>query len=519
MIVPRRSGRWLTAVAGLGLFLGLLVAGCHAPSSSASGSTGAGSEGTTSTGASTAGSSGSGSTGSGHPSADGGSPIQHVFIIVQENRSFDHYFGTFPGADGIPTYPDGGFSPCVPLRDGGACVSPFHDAADVNAGGPHGVAADIGDVHGGAMDGFVIQQEKSAAGCAPDAPSCSGNALGVGLHDVMGYHDEREIPNYWAYARTFALQDHLFEANASWSLPSHLYLVSEWSAHCTKPDGGQSSDPEDCVSDINLNLVKANTYQYTFAWTDLTYLLHRAGVSWKNYLVQGTEPDCDDGEMQCDPVPQLTDVPGIWNVLPMFETVNDDQERSNVVPFDQFFLDVQSGAVPQVAWFFPSGEVSEHPPASVSQGQAYVTGIINTIMEDPALWASSVIFVTWDDWGGFYDHVPPPAVDANGWGLRVPGLTVSPWVRPGIDHQALSHDAYAKFIEDTFLGGQRLDPANPATDGRPDPRPDVRENSPTLGDLRTELDFTQTPLPPLILAQCPGGDFTDAGYACQGAIF
>jgi phospholipase C len=208
-------------------------------------------------------------------------------------------------------------------------------------------------------------------------------------------------------------------------------------------------------------------------------------------------------------------VPGIWNILPAFQTVRDDGQVGNVVKYNQFYVDVDAGTVPQVAWFFPADEVSEHPPASVALGQAYVTGIVNAIMQDPKLWATSVIFLTWDDWGGFYDHVVPPVVDVNGWGLRVPAMTISPWVTPGvIDHQALAHDAYAKFIEDVFLGGQRIDPT---TDGRPDPRPDVRENNPGLGDLRSEFDFTQAALPTDILPQCPGGDFTDAGYACLDA--
>jgi phospholipase C len=109
--------------------------------------------------------------------------------------------------------------------------------------------------------------------------------------------------------------------------------------------------------------------------------------------------------------------------------------------------------------------------------------------------------VTWDDWGGFYDHVVPPRVDRNGYGLRVPGLVISPYARRGmVDHQVLSSDAYAKFIEDDFLGGRRLDPA---TDGRPDPRPTVREEAPRLGDLRADFDFTQPPRPPLPLPPRP----------------
>ena len=116
-------------------------------------------------------------------------------------------------------------------------------------------------------------------------------------------------------------------------------------------------------------------------------------------------------------------------------------------------------------------------------------------------WKSTAIFLSWDDWGGFYDHVAPPKVDANGYGLRVPGLVISPYARKGfIDHQVLSFDAYLKFIEDIFLSGQRLDPK---TEGRPDPRPTVRENVPQLGNLMADFDFTQRPRPPTLLLTNP----------------
>jgi phospholipase C len=129
-----------------------------------------------------------------------------------------------------------------------------------------------------------------------------------------------------------------------------------------------------------------------------------------------------------------------------------------------------------------------------------VTRLINAVMRSPD-WSSTAIFLAWDDWGGFYDHVDPPKVDGAGYGLRVPGIVISPYARRGyIDHQNLSFDAYAKFIEDDFLGGQRLDPA---TDGRPDPRPDVRESLPQAGDLRRDFDFSQQPRPPLVLPLRP----------------
>ncbi len=136
----------------------------------------------------------------------------------------------------------------------------------------------------------------------------------------------------------------------------------------------------------------------------------------------------------------------------------------------------------------------------MSAGQSYVTSLVNAIMHSPD-WDSTAIFLTWDDWGGFYDHVAPPAVDENGYGLRVPGIVISPYAKKGyIDHQTLSFDAYDKFIEDDFLGGQRIDPA---TDGRPDPRPDVRENEKILGNLANDFDFTQSPRPSVILKVHP----------------
>jgi phospholipase C len=143
---------------------------------------------------------------------------------------------------------------------------------------------------------------------------------------------------------------------------------------------------------------------------------------------------------------------------------------------------------------------SDHPPQDIRDGQDWVTRVVNAAMRGPD-WLHTAIFLTWDDWGGFYDHVRPPRVDQNGYGLRVPGIVISPWVRRGIDHQTLSFDAYLKLIEDRFLDGRRLDGWNW---GWPDARPTTRENAPGLGDLRKEFDFDQTPIGPLILDPTPG---------------
>jgi phospholipase C len=421
--------------------------------------------------------------------------IRHVVVIMQENRSFDSYFGTYPGADGIPR------DACVPDPERGGCKRPYHDTQLQNAGGPHDHRDAVLDINGGKMNGFIVRAEAGRrVYCNKhiNSPHCS---LAPNKPDVMGYHDKREIPNYWSYARHFVLQDHLFQSDTSWSLPGHLYMVSGWSAKCSRP-----GKPMSCKTAIQGPGSPPGEPENTtgkkpdYAWTDLTYLLHRRHVSWRYYVFKGQTPDCDDNSMFCKALPQSASTPGIWNPLPWFDTVKQDGQSANVAPFNDFLRAARTGSLPRVSWLAPAQAVSEHPPASIRRGQAYVTGVINAIMRSPD-WDSTAIFLSWDDWGGFYDHVRPPTVDASGYGLRVPGLVISPYAKRGyIDHQILSHDAYLKFIEDDFLGGARIDPR---TDGRPDPRPDVRENAKILGDLRQDFDFAQKPRKPLVLPVRP----------------
>jgi phospholipase C len=380
-------------------------------------------------------------------------------------------------------------------------VTPFLDHNDVNYGGPHANKNAVADINGGAMNGFVGESEKGTnCGSDPNNPNCSPCASTVSECDAMGYHDGSDIPNYWTYAKDYVLQDHMFEPNLSWSLPEHLYGVSEWSARCT-----DANNPMSCANQLQTPQDAATNQQLDttpfYAWTDLTYLLYTHNVSWGYYVFQGPEPDCEsDAAMVCTPGQQSAKTPGIWNPLPHFTDVHTDNQLGNIQSLTNFYSAAKAGTLPAVSWVAPNGNVSEHPPAKVSSGQTYVTGLINAIMQSPD-WSSTAIFLSWDDWGGFYDQVQPPAVDANGYGLRVPGIVISPYARQGyIDHQVLSHDAYVKFIEDDFLGGQRLDPA---TDGRPDPRPDVRENQPELGDLAQDFDFNQAPTQPLVLPVCP----------------
>ncbi|MEO8907020.1 MAG: alkaline phosphatase family protein, partial [Microbacteriaceae bacterium] len=335
------------------------------------------------------------------------SKIKHIVIIMQENRSFDSYFGAFPGADGIPMV-NGTPSVCVPDPASGGCQKPYHDPADVNAGGPHGAQSATADIDGGAMDGFVGQAEQAKKNCAANDPAC---AAGTGT-DVMGYKTGADIPNYWRYAKDFVLDDHLFESNASWSLPSHLYMVSEWSAKCSTAGDPAScvnalespSNPPDFGAAAKKNLIGAcrggmqtpacqaqlakigitpdmaaqmhaliqqhcakadslATCQAAvdaatlpealkqklitasaalappdYAWTDLTYLLHKQQVSWGYYVFNGTEPDCeDDSAMTCAPVKQNAKTPGIWNPLPYFDTVRQDHQLGNIQSLTNFY--------------------------------------------------------------------------------------------------------------------------------------------------------------------------------------
>jgi hypothetical protein len=282
---------------------------------------------------------------------DGIHKIRHVIVIQQENRSFDSYFGTFPGAAGIPMQ-NGKPTVCVSDPQTGRCVAPYVDHADVNGGGPHNAASAVADVDGGKMDGFITQAQSGRKGCLdPTNPACTASAT----PDVMGYHVGTDIPNYWTYARDFVLQDHLFEPNASWSLPSHLFLVSEWSAYCTQVD-----NPASCTNALETrpaerppnspaayggaagpktggNPKRKNPRtaagQPIYAWTDLTYLLYKSHVSWRYYVVSGSEPDCEnDAALSCAPISQNANTPGIWNPLPWFDTVQADHQLGRGCP-------------------------------------------------------------------------------------------------------------------------------------------------------------------------------------------
>jgi phospholipase C len=428
--------------------------------------------------------------------AEGIFKLDHLIFIVQENRSFDHYFGTYPGADGF-RFEGGEPADCVPdpILGGESCV--YRTNAERYKGGPHNRHSAVTAINGGAMNGFVDALPPTKRWCAErTAPECAAY-LGPELQpDVLSYVTREEIPNYWAYADEYVLQDRMFAPTDGWTLPAHLFLISGWSASCLNP-----RDPMSCVSDVDLK-EDDERWEYgekpIYAWTDITWLLDRDDVSWAYYVAPGTcsFPPCEDDGV-------VGKTPAAKNPLPGFTTLEETGQRGNIRDHEDFLRAARTGRLPSVSWVIPGNPESEHPQSSrgISAGMAYVTKMVNAVMRGPR-WERSAIFLTWDDWGGFYDHVLPPLIDENGYGLRVPGIVISPYARRGyVDSQLLTFDAYLKFIEDRFLGGQRLDPE---TDGRPDSRPTVREEVAILGDLTLSFDFDQPPRRPLILDPTPG---------------
>jgi uncharacterized protein (TIGR03437 family) len=389
--------------------------------------------------------------------------IQHFVFIMQENRSFDSYFGTYPHVDGLPP------NVCLTASQIAQCVAPYHDTNDVNRGGPHGWGNAHGSIDGGLMDGFIAQSflGKSTGDCQPPAPNCTP---GHDPTDVMGWHDSGEIPNYWSYANLYVLQDRMFESVASYSLPAHLYMLAAQS-------GGYVGSAKQA---------KPTTYNFP----EITELLTSGQINWKYYVTSGTTPDTDDGEVIGNATQQQQDPKTytLWNPLPAFPAVKGDAAQWNrLVDTSQFYTDAASGTLPQVSWVIPSGAVSEHPPAGVREGMAYVTGLVNAVMKGPA-WSSTAIFIAWDDWGGFYDHVYPPQIDQYGLGIRTPGLVISPYARQNfVDHKTYSFESWLKIAEERFQ-------VNSMT---------ARDN--TANDMIDAFDFTQAPRAPVLLAATTAG--------------
>lgn len=370
-------------------------------------------------------------------------PIQHIVILYQENRTFDQYFGTYPGANGLP------MNVALPkARGSNEIVSPFHLTNTSTRDLDHSSRVARIAYDNGKMDGFVYAE---------------GSDL------TMGYYDHRELPYYWDYASKFVLMDNFFSSEMGPSLPNHLYLIAGQSGELTEnTQGGTCESREICQG--GSNRTSNNPYglsnNLTFNFTTVMDQLDNRDVSWKYY--NGDKDNYKDA--------------GYWNPLPAFASFKNNPARlNNLAPNDQFLVDLAKGNLAQVVWVIPTEDESDHPTANVEVGQKYLVTAINAIMQSE-YWPSTAIFVTWDDYGGWYDHVAPPQVDTFGLGFRVPCLIISPYAKEGfIDHTQSEFTSILKFIE-TVHG-----------------LPTLTQRDAMASNMLEAFDFSQPPNPPLIL--------------------
>lgn len=381
--------------------------------------------------------------------------LQHLIFIVQENHSFDNYFGTYPDANGIPP----GIALPVELDHPSiGYVRPyFVNNESIGQGLSHSLSTSKTDYNLGLMDGFVDGENSSL---------------------TMGYYDRSLIPYYWDYADHFVLDDHFFASEWGPSLGNHLYIASGAAGNVTL-----ANPPYWIKNGTVIGIPPAGfpLQSLNLTWMSMPQELSDRGVTWTWY---------DGGEAN-------STVPSEWNVLPMFNYFQHHPNllQTNVKSTAEFPDDLHRGELAAVSWVMPGpwrpptwpdlcrssrSPDSEHPPARSDCGMDYVAYLVNQVMQS-AYWESSAVIITWDEFGGFYDHVAPPQVDKFGDGFRVPTLVISPWVSPHyVDNTVYDFGSLLRLIEDNF--------GVPSLGAR-----DAISNS-TMG----EFNFSQAPLAPLI---------------------
>jgi phospholipase C len=378
-------------------------------------------------------------------------PIQHVIFIVKENRSFDHYFGQFPGANGAITGVTSS-GQTVPLGS-----APDQTPTDIG----HSWYSALQVMDGGKMDLFDV--------------NVGGNVNAEYL--AYTQMSPQDIPNYWTYAQTYELADAMFSSLQGPSLPNHLYTIAATSNRLIGgPNTTGVSKSWGCDSDIPLSvraLDASGNLIYVAPCFDvptLGDLLDAAGISWKYYA----PPYGVNGYQH-----------SVYNNVQHIRYGMD--WAADVVDEQTFDADALAGNLPAVSWMVARGAQTEHPPYSTCAGENWTVDRINAIMQGPQ-WSSTAIFLMWDDFGGFYDHVAPSVVDTFGLGPRVPLLIISPYALAGqVVHTPYEASSILRFIEETF--------GLPSLNGR-----DLSAN-----DLMDAFNFTQAPLSPLILSgrTCP----------------
>jgi phospholipase C len=381
------------------------------------------------------------------PRRAGMQQIAHIVFIIKENHSFDNYFGTFPGANGATsgTISTGAVVPLGHTPDAPRDIAHTHRAA-------------VQAIDGGKMDHFDLL--------------ANGNLNG----DLMSMtqYKATDLANYFSYASSFVLADNFFSSLVGPSFPNHLYTVAAQSGWAIEvPNDSKGIWGCDAPQGTTVQIMSPDAEEFEnvypcFDFQTLADTLGASGVSWRYYA------------------PSQGQRGYVWSALDAVAHIRlSPLWQSNVVPTAQFVQDAASGQLPAVSWLVPDAPDSEHPPSSTCAGQNWTVAQLNALMQGPD-WGSTAVFLTWDDFGGFYDHVSPPVGDAYGFGERVPMLIISPWVKPGyITHATLEFSSVLKFIEERF------------------DLPPLTERDQDANDFIDSFDFAQTPLAPLVLTPMP----------------
>lgn len=414
-------------------------------------------------------------TSSFHKLAHAQQPIQHIVFLIKENHTFDNYFGLFPGANGTTT---------GKVKINGVVKTiPLNTAIDQPDDFCHGWNCSHSAYDKGTMDNFALADTSKQ--CLPSPYLCYSEA------------QQSLIPNYWALAQNFVLGDAMFSSEMSASFANHLFEISANAGSTSISTSAiQNPKPEtqskwgcDSPSTTSVQLYNGSTVYPCFSGdTTLADEMQTAGTSYKWYGAPTSDPGYK------------------WDSLDAYK-----QDRNNTtiwshnVPWTQLQTDLNNGALPQFSWVTPPFAVSEHPRFGTCAGENWSVQLIDAI-EQSSAWASTVIVLTWDDWGGFYDHVAPRSQDALGYGFRVPLLVISPYAFAGdnpsnthISHDQFEFASVLKLAEEVFN------------------LPSLGQRDVTAGDLLKTLDFSKVHNPPLILGQrtCPAqkvpitGDFND----------
>ncbi len=350
---------------------------------------------------------GTGSAAAREPGSSANTPIQHFIMLMQQNHTFDNYFGTYPGADGIPA------STCMPAsfpdERTKTCIKPFHIENYPVIDMPHNANVFAADYNGGKMDGFVR----------------SIRTYNLDGSLAMAYYDDRDIGYYWRLANQYVLFDRYFSSAQAGSVPNRMFWVAG------VPGTSNNNIPSQGFGDLPTIFDR----------------LQAQGISWKFYVANY------DPTLNYRSIANLSYLPPQVQWVPLLSFarfIDDPKLSSHIVDLSQYYKDLQNNTLPAVSFVTLQGGISEHPATDIRQGVRVVKSMIQSLMESDSWW-SSAFLLTYDEGGAWYDHVVPPQVDSYGYGFRVPALLISPFARQGyIDHTQLDHTSGLKFIENNW---------------------------------------------------------------------